>query len=85
MTNTTSTAPARDTTGETVARRAKVGDYVRTIRDGHVYLVTEVKRSPAGRVELYGVESYTSGLPNAFGPAEVETLAVAYVKRELWA
>jgi hypothetical protein len=77
MTSTQTQRPGRR---DTVKRRARVGDYVRTIdAQQRIYLVDEVFVEPNGRAYLFGVTDAETGLTNAFDPREVETLSAAFM------
>jgi hypothetical protein len=68
MTNPTSSSSDRS---RFLSRAPRVGDVVET-RFGHAHRITERHLSPlGGRVTLYGTESVETGLPNAYGPADV--------------
>jgi hypothetical protein len=62
-----------------IKRNAKVGDVVVSTAN-RVYEVTEVLRDFHGHIDLYGVRSLADGLPNAFKPWEVDTLAAVEAK-----
>lgn len=51
---------------------AKVGDLIDAGNPIRSHRVTSVHRTPGGgRVEFYGVDTVTTGLPNAYRPSEV--------------
>lgn len=61
------------TTGPRRRARVKVGDHVRSLRSGHVYIVVDKFQDPTGfRRVLLDVENVVTGLPNVFGTDEVE-------------
>ena len=69
--------------GALARRRARVGDYVRSIASGRIYLVDAVEVGWNNNVDVIGVTSVEDGTVNAFRPGEVEILSRTYIRQAL--